>query len=49
MDCSIDHSVSVYVQLKRMSDAVMSEPREFTYLPEQTGQFIIHYTIVYDE
>ena len=37
-NCEIDNAVRVYVQLKRMSDSVISEPRVFTYLPEQTGK-----------
>ena len=45
MDCNIDRPVRVYIELKRISDSVKSDPREFIYLPEQTG--MIYPSVLY--
>jgi len=34
---NIDRPVAVHVQLKRFSDGEVSDPKTFTYYPQQTG------------
>jgi hypothetical protein len=39
VDTNIDRPVAVHVQLKRFSDGEVSDPKTFTYYPQQTGMF----------
>jgi len=38
METNIERPVAVHVQLKRFSDGEVSDPKTFTYYPQQTGQ-----------
>ena len=37
---NIDRPVAVHVQLKRFSDGEVSDPKTFTYYPQQTGLLV---------
>ncbi len=38
METNIERPVAVHVQLKRFLDGEVSDPKTFTYYPQQTGQ-----------
>lgn len=42
----IERQVVVNVALRRPSDREVSEPRQFTYLPQEFGEYIINNTAI---
>jgi len=42
----IERQVVVNVALRRPSDREVSEPRQFTYLPQEFGEYVINISVV---